>query len=192
MEPLPSYSDLPPTYDASVARISPLDASFSRTHVFTFHAVLVQYIFVPLWEFPDGNIPEYYVGSSYPGWVAGIQECNQTLRLISNRQLQLYIWHAFIFVGCVVSFFVAVLVQRGVILQFQNSKIIIPIIAALIIFLLLLLSKILRQKILSIRQPIAALQLSVARMGWVLENFHPRFGLAISPEIQITNYERSF
>jgi hypothetical protein len=77
-------------------------------------------------------------------------------------------------------------------LQFQNSKIIIPTIAALIIFLLLLLSNALRHRILSVRQPIAALQQSVGRMGWLLQKFHPRFGLAIAPEIQITNYERSF
>jgi hypothetical protein len=190
MNQLPSYNDLPPTYDASVARISPLDECLSRTHLFTYQAVLLPYRCIPLWEFPL-NIPEMYVDSIYPGWIVGIQECNQTLRLISLRQLLLYIVHLFIFAAGISCFYVAALVQREEILRFPNSKIIIAALAALVIILLLTLSYLLRHKILSIRRPIIALQQSVGRMGWVLENFYPRFGLIVAPEIQINIYECS-
>lgn len=185
----PLYSDMPPSYNDAIARISPLDSSLSRTFHYSYHAILLPYNFVPLWQFPNENIPNFYIDSSFPGWNAGIEECNETLRLISTRQFQLYLSHFFIFSGCISAFYIAALSQKGTVIQFENSKIILPSIAALIIIFLLLLSYSLRHKIMSIREPIAALKQSVGRMGWVLENFYPRLGF--TPEIQITAYERS-
>ena len=188
----PAYTDTPPSYNASVARISPFDPSLSQTHTFPYHALLLPHRFVPIWEFPIGPIPDWYIDNLDPGWNIGIAECNKILRIISSRFLKLIIAHVFIILGCIGAFFVAVLSQKNLIFQFEYSKIIVPLISSGVMIGFLLISNLLRHKILSMHEPVQTLQKFVDRMGWALEGFVPRVGFLTVPEIQITVYQRSF
>ena len=180
----PPYSDLPSYYDIH-RRISPLD--HPRLVSFTLRSKLQPYFIVPVWEFPIIPVPDWYNDSKLPGWNAGINDCNQTLKVLSSRQFNLIISH-FIIISIIICLFFAAALGQFNLIKFENSRLIMPIIVCFLIIFCLLVSHALR-KIFSLDPPLTTAKEKVADMGWDLINFTPKLGRIITPEIEIIRYE---